>query len=45
MDLDSKCTKCDLCKIDDLIVKVKRAELYVNEFGHLVSVKEVHDPE
>ncbi len=38
MDLDSKCTKCDLCKRDDLIVKVRRAELCVNEFGHLVAV-------
>ncbi len=34
-ELGSECTKCGQNLQDDLIVQVKRKDLYENEFGHL----------
>ena len=42
MNLDFKCTKCNLRQKDNFVVKVKKAELYGNKLGHLVSSKEAN---
>lgn len=43
MNLDLRCTKCNLRQKDNLVAKVKKAELYVNQHGHLVSSKEANE--
>ena len=43
MDFDSKCTKCGQIQRDDLIVQVKKEDLYENEFGHLESMLETSE--
>ena len=43
MNLDFKCTKCNLRQKDNLVVKVKKAELYGNKLGHVVSITEANE--
>ena len=43
MNLDLRCTKCNLRQKDNFVVKVKKAELYGNKLGHLVSSKEANE--
>ena len=39
-DLGSGCTKCGQIQRDDLVVKVKKEDLYENEFGYLESIRD-----
>ncbi len=40
MVLNCKCTKCGQNRRDDWVVKVKKEDLYENEFGYLESIRD-----